>query len=152
MRSRCQHGKGQFWGGNRKPIVNFTDTPRSAVQIRLNRSRCRLGCGLSWAESITCYMGGPAPPWEGAIWWIRAPIVKYRHFRRLCKNGWTYPFDVSAVDSMHKFNRQCAPTEGHVAVTRRITLNHPSTAAMRLWQITLTTCYLWTRPLTQSRR
>jgi len=28
--------------------------------------------------------------------------------------------------------RQCALVEGHVAVTCRITLNHPSTAAMRL--------------------
>jgi len=28
--------------------------------------------------------------------------------------------------------RQCARMEGHVAVTCRITLNHPSTAAMRL--------------------
>jgi len=33
---------------------------------------------------------------------------------------------------MHKFNRQCAFMERHVAVTCRITLNHPSTAAMRL--------------------
>ena len=33
---------------------------------------------------------------------------------------------------MHKFNRQCALMEGHVAVSCRITLNHPSTAAMRL--------------------
>ena len=33
---------------------------------------------------------------------------------------------------MHKFIRQCAAMEGHVAVTCRITLNHPSTAAMRL--------------------
>ena len=40
---------------------------RSSVQRRLNRSKCRLGCGLAWAESITCYMGGPDPPWEGAI-------------------------------------------------------------------------------------
>jgi len=38
---------------------------------------------------------------------------------------------------MHKFNRisrwrQCALVEGEVVVTCRITLNHPSTAAMRL--------------------
>ena len=33
---------------------------------------------------------------------------------------------------------------GHVAVTCRITLNHPSTRRGTLWQITLTTCYLWT--------
>jgi len=26
-----------------------------------------LDCGLAWAENITCYTGGPDPPWEGAI-------------------------------------------------------------------------------------
>ena len=52
---------------NRKTIVKYKDTPRSSVQRRLNRSRCRLGCGLVWAESIMCYMGGPDPPWEGPI-------------------------------------------------------------------------------------
>jgi len=67
MSSRCQHGKGQFWGGKRQTIVNYRDTPRSSVKRRLNRSRCRLGCGLAWAEGITCYTGGPDPPWEGAI-------------------------------------------------------------------------------------
>jgi len=33
-----------------------------------------------WTESITCYMGGPDFPWEGAILVDRAPIVKYKHF------------------------------------------------------------------------
>jgi len=53
--------RGNFDGGNRQT------TPRSSVQRRLNRSRCHLGCGLAWAESIMCYIGGPDPPWEGAI-------------------------------------------------------------------------------------
>jgi len=26
-----------------------------------------LDFGLAWAEGITCYMGVPDPPWEGAI-------------------------------------------------------------------------------------
>jgi len=52
---------------NRQTFVKYRDTPRSSVQGRLNRSRCRLDCGLVWAESIMCYMGGPDPPWEGAI-------------------------------------------------------------------------------------
>jgi len=43
------------------------ETPRSSVEIQLNRSRCHLGCELEWAESITCYMGGTDAPWEGAI-------------------------------------------------------------------------------------
>jgi len=53
--------------GNRQTIVKYRDTPRSSVQRRLNWSRCRLGCGLVWAESIMCYMGDPDPPWEGTI-------------------------------------------------------------------------------------
>jgi len=46
--------------------------------------------------------------------------------------------------------RQCALMEGHVSVTCRITLNHPSTATMRL--MSNYTCYLWTRSLRQSHR
>ena len=35
---------------------------RSSVQKRLNRSRCRLGCGLEWAVGIVLdhLDGGPA--------------------------------------------------------------------------------------------
>jgi len=80
-----------------------------AVQKQLNRSICRLGCGLEWAEGCT------------------SSIVFAR---------W----------------RQCDLIGGHVAVTCRITMNHPSMRRGALSQITLTTCYLWTRPLTQSHR
>jgi len=59
------------------------------VQKRLNRSICRIGCGLQWAEGCT------------------SSIVFAR---------W----------------RQRALTEGHVTVTCRITMNHASTATMRL--------------------
>ena len=34
------------------------DTLPWPVQKRLNRSRCRLGCGLMWAQESMCYMGG----------------------------------------------------------------------------------------------
>jgi len=43
--------------------------------------------------------------------------------------------------------RECAVMGGHIAASWWMRLNHPSTAAMRLCQIILTTCYLWTRPL-----
>jgi len=65
---------------NRQTIVKYRDTPRSSVQRRLNRSRCHLGCGIVWDESIMCYMVGPDPHGKGQVWWIKAPIVKYRHF------------------------------------------------------------------------
>ena len=37
-----------------------------ALRKRLYPSRCRLGCGLSWAKGTTYYMRGPSPC-EGAI-------------------------------------------------------------------------------------
>jgi len=54
------------------------------VQRRLNRSRCRLGCGLTWAESITCYMRGPDPAWEGEILVDRRPLQSIGTFCRSC--------------------------------------------------------------------
>jgi len=117
MRSRCQHGKGQFWGGNWQTIVNNRDTPRSSVQRRLNRSRCRLGCGLAWAESITLYMGGPNPLWEGAILVDRGAHCKvYAFFAVSCAKT-TKPIHLSfrfwspVGRQMYKFNRirQMAP-------------------------------------------
>jgi len=37
-----------------------------ALQKRLNRSRCRLGCGLGWAQVTMYYVGYRVPPVEGA--------------------------------------------------------------------------------------
>jgi len=51
------HEKGQFWGKGLS-IVKYRDFPPWAVQKRLNRSICRLGCGLGWA------MGTLAPTGE----------------------------------------------------------------------------------------
>jgi len=45
------HGKGHFWEW--PPIVMHRDFLPWAVQKRLNRSNCRLGCGLGWAEGST---------------------------------------------------------------------------------------------------
>jgi len=46
------HLKDQFcWIG--VPIVNYRLFLPLAVQKRLNRSICRLGCGLEWAEGCT---------------------------------------------------------------------------------------------------
>jgi len=46
-------GRGNFWGKGR-PIVKYGNTLRSSVQKRLNQLRCRLGCGLGWADGIMC--------------------------------------------------------------------------------------------------
>ena len=53
MGSRSRHGKGQFWGGNRRTTVNYRDTLQSSVQTWLNRSICRLSRGLERAEGCT---------------------------------------------------------------------------------------------------
>jgi len=86
--SRSPIWRGQFWW-IRAPTVNYRHFLQSAVQKRFNRSICRLGCGLEWAEECT------------------NSIVFAR---------W----------------RQCARMGGHVLVSYRITLNHPSTSVMRL--------------------
>jgi len=63
-----------------KQANQYRDTLQSSVQTRLNRSRCHLGCGLAWAQSIMCYMGDPDPHGKWQFWWIRASTVKYGHF------------------------------------------------------------------------
>jgi len=62
MTSTGQHGKGQFWVGNRQTIVKYRDTPQSSVQTRLNRSIWHFGCGLEWAKGaqVQSYSPGEA--------------------------------------------------------------------------------------------
>jgi len=43
--------------GKGAPVVKYRDTLRSSVQKRLKQSRCRLGCGLGWAQGIVCETG-----------------------------------------------------------------------------------------------
>jgi len=40
--------------GKGHPIVKYTNTLWSSVQKWLNLSRCRLGCGIGWAQGIIC--------------------------------------------------------------------------------------------------
>jgi len=77
---------------------------------------CIWGKG-GWAQSTTCYMGGPDLPWEGAILVDRcAHIVKYRHSAVSCVNA-TKPIHLlfrlwTRVGRwMHNFNciRRVAP-------------------------------------------
>jgi len=46
--------RGSFEGRKGRPIVRYRDTLQSSVQKRLNQSRCRLDCGLGWAQGIMC--------------------------------------------------------------------------------------------------
>ena len=52
MGIQIPHLKGQFWWIG-APIVNYRHILTLAVQKRLNRSMCRLGCGVEWAKGCT---------------------------------------------------------------------------------------------------
>jgi len=67
MTSTGQHGKGQFWVGNRQTIVKYRDTLQSSVQTRLNRLIWHFGCGLEWAKDarVQSYSPGGANCFHG---------------------------------------------------------------------------------------
>jgi len=135
-------GRGNFEGKQANHCQVYRDSPRSSGQRRLNRSRCSLGCGLAWAQSIMCYMGGSDPPWEWAILVDRGVHCKVQALSAASCAKTAEPFHLpfrlwglewaEGCTSSIVFARwrQCALIEGHVAVTCRITFNHPSTAAM----------------------
>ena len=62
--SRSPNANGQFWGGEGRPIVKYRDLLSWVVQKRLNRSRCRLGCWVWWAQATIYYRWGPDSPTE----------------------------------------------------------------------------------------
>jgi len=108
-------GRGNFEGETGKPL--YRDTLRSSVQRRLNRSRCRLGCGLTWAQSIMCYIGGPDPLWKGAILVDRGAHCKLSALSAIKCAKTAEPIHLPfrlwtrVGGGMHKFNRirQVAP-------------------------------------------
>jgi len=114
------HGRGAIWrgeraahckvswlcgylckNGKRSPIVKYRDFLPWAVQKQLNRSICRLGCGLGWAEGSTSSI-------VFGRWCQCAQFQSYSPGgatytttlrRELRKNGWTDWFTVWATDS-----------------------------------------------------
>jgi len=50
LRVQISHVNGQFWGEKEAAIVKYRDFVPRAVQKQLNCLRCRLGCGLGWAQ------------------------------------------------------------------------------------------------------
>ena len=71
MKSTRQHGKGQFWVGNRQTIVKYGDTLQSSVQTWLNQTIWHFSCGLKWAKDaqVQSYSPGGAnvPTWEDTL-------------------------------------------------------------------------------------
>jgi len=101
--SSDHHGKGQFLG-KASPTVKYRDFLPRAVQKRLNRSICRLGSGLRWAEGS-----------RSSIVFARWRQCTWRHCCVLCKTA--EPIDLPfglwtrVGRRKHKFNhiRQVAP-------------------------------------------
>jgi len=52
---------------------------------RLNRSCCRCGYGLRWAQETMCYMGSEFPQGKRQFWGHLWPAVKYRAYLTLAK-------------------------------------------------------------------
>ena len=97
-----------------------------------------------------------SPYWRGQFWWIGAPIVNYRHFlpwavqkqlnRSIYRLGCGLEWAEGCTNSI-VFANVRSQELGYVAVTCWITLNRLRRRCA-FCQITLTTCHLWTRPLT----
>jgi len=111
---------------------------------RLKRSSCHLRSGLGWAQWTTYYMTSRGQHGKGQFWvGTRQTIVKHKDTSqssvqtRLNRSIWRFGCGLEWAEGCSSsivFARwhQCALIGGgHVAVTCRITLNHPSTAAMR---------------------
>ena len=71
-----------FLRGKGRPVVRYSEALRWAVQQRLNRSRCCLGCGLGWAQRSMCYLGCTLVPpveydWTVCVWRRCGPLSNY---------------------------------------------------------------------------
>ena len=126
-----------------KQANQYRDTLQSSVQTQLNWSRCRLGCGLAWAQSIMCYITRPYHPWERAtlvdrrdhckVQALSAVSCAKRLNRSICRLGCGHEWAERCTSSIIFARwRQCALMGVHVAVTCRITMNHPFTVTMPL--------------------
>jgi len=82
------HRKGWFcWKG--ALIVKYRDFLPWAVQKRLNRSRCRLGCWDGWTKEPRIQWGYRSHA-QGQFWgWRACPIMPTTFWHELCKKGWT---------------------------------------------------------------
>jgi len=88
--SRYPYGKGQFCV-KVAPIVNYRHFLLWAVQKRLNRSRCRLGCWVGWPKEPRIRWGYRSPMGMGTFEGKSMPDMSddALTWRELCKNGWT---------------------------------------------------------------
>jgi len=149
------HEKGQFWGKG-SPIVKYRDFLPWAVQKLLNRSICRLGCALGWAEGSTnstvfarwrqcaqfqSYSPGGANVPDNSLPWAVQKRLNWWICHLDCGLGSAEGSTSSIIFGRW---RQCAHMGGHSGTTWQIRLNrlHLSAAAMRsyvklLWPLVI---------------
>ena len=125
--------------------MRFNHPCLAALQKSLNRSQCRLGCGLWWAQGTMCYLGVQIAPCQGAFFRWKDMCVHARwHSAMSCAKmaEWIeMPFGLLTEVGPRKYILGGM----HTGTTWRILVNRPCATAM--WpfcQITLATCYsLW---------
>ena len=160
--SRSPMGRGNFEGGKGRPIVKYRDTLQSIMRKQLNRSRCRLGYRLGWAQRNVSD-AGPA-----LLRYVAMAINFGTHFAITGFVGYNFSCMIVSdmvLDSRGGFSGSCYPMETaefevlrdvaiatilsfyiwsahwrHVANTTEPSICD-SDAALR--QITLTTCYYY---------
>ena len=96
---RSHHGKGQFWGGKRRPIVKYRDT---AVTCAKTPEPIVMPFGLCARTGLRNREldGSRSPMRRGNIGGKDRPLLSIGTFcGELCRSGWTDRFAVWVVDS-----------------------------------------------------
>jgi len=149
------HGKPQFWGGKRQPVIKYRDIQQSPVQKRLNRSLCRLDCISDWPKESWIRWGFRSQHEKRQFWRKKSPTVKYRDILPWAVQKWLnrlicLPFGLWTRVGRRKQNftriRQVLPMcpHGRSHWCHPANMTEPSICGsdVVLCQITLTTSWL----------
>jgi len=104
--SRSPYGMGKFLG-KEETVVKYRNFLPWAVHKRLNRSACRFGCGLGWAEGITSsviFVRWRQCALVGATWRIRLNRLATAAMRPYVKLLWPLVLGVKVNCSSFVFN------------------------------------------------
>ena len=104
--SRSPYGMGKFLG-KEETVVKYRNFLPWAVHKRLNRSACRFGCGLGWAEGITSsiiFVRWRQCALMGATWRIRLNRLAAVAMRPYVKLLWPLVLVVKVNCSSSVFN------------------------------------------------
>ena len=154
MGSRSPMKRDNFDG--KSPTLKYRHFLPWVVQKRLNRSICRLGCGLGvgrrklsvafarWRQcaQLQSYSAGGASVPNDTLPWAVQKWLDRLICRLGCGLGWA---EGSTSLIVFARRRQCAHTGGHIGATWWIRLNRPSAPAIRsyvklIWPLVVN-CY-----------